>query len=92
MEQIRKYTTPNVQVIIVGNKSDLDSIVSDEEAQEIAKRWEIEYFTTSAKYFDDSNLVFNAITRKVYGAAFGVENDRALKILPQQYKKNQFAD
>ena len=54
---------PNIQMVLVGNKSDLDHVVENEEANVFAyDHGNIGYFETSAK--DNTNIaeVFNHIT------------------------------
>lgn len=92
MEQISTFATPSVQVIIVGNKSDLNYVVTDEEAQEKADRWGTQYISTSAKNFEDANLIFETISRKIYDGGLGIVKQEAVKIEPRLgflYRENE---
>jgi small GTP-binding protein len=53
-------STP-IDVILVGNKSDLDRAVSREEAEALAKKFQIPYFETSAKQATNVDAAFQAL-------------------------------
>ena len=48
--EVEKYAGPNIPMIIIGNKSDLESkrLVSKEEAANLAKNYNCQHFETSA--------------------------------------------
>ena len=92
IEQISTHGAPNVKAIIVGNKSDLENVVSDEEAQEKAERWGTQYISTCARNFDDANLIFETITRKVYDGGAGILKSEAVSVEPRLgvlYRENE---
>ena len=63
MDQIHKLAPPDVRVILVGNKSDLESErkVSFEDGQVMAQKYGIKFFETSAKTGDHIEELFTRI-------------------------------
>lgn len=49
IDSIKDASTDTIDVILVGNKADLDRAVTKEEAQELATQSGIKYYETSAK-------------------------------------------
>ena len=49
IDSIKEASTDPVDMILVGNKADLERAVTREEAEEMAQRYGIKYFETSAK-------------------------------------------
>lgn len=65
-----------IDVILVGNKSDLERAVSKEEAQNLADQYKIQYFETSAKENNNVEQAFlelatMALRRRLNGAGRG---------------------
>eukprot|EP01084_Bolivina_argentea_P284695 487989_1 len=56
MRNIEQHTTSNVQLVLIGNKCDLneDRVISLEQGQQVAKEYSVEFFETSAK--SDQNV------------------------------------
>lgn len=55
-----------LELIIIGNKSDLDGrVVSEYELKEKADKYNIKYYVTSAKKFDATNIPFNILAQDV---------------------------
>lgn len=75
--------------LLVGNKSDLENVVSDEEAHEKAKEWGTEYISASAKYYDSVKFVFETFARKIYEAKMNPRSNRSFKLQlhPKRRKK-----
>ena len=53
---------PNIQMVLVGNKSDCDHVVKKDDAQAIADNYQINYFETSALNGSNINDVFKYLT------------------------------
>ncbi|EAY02466.1 small GTP-binding protein, putative [Trichomonas vaginalis G3] len=49
IEELHKFCTEEVPIYIVGNKSDLKSVVSEEQAHSLADQYHAKYALTSAK-------------------------------------------
>lgn len=60
LQEVERYAGDNVQILLVGNKCDLESDrkVSTEEAKEFAEQHSLEYFETSAKDASNVDLAF----------------------------------
>ena len=79
--EIKALAQPDVAIILVGNKLDLSHRrkVSQEEAVEYAKRYELPFFETSALYCTNVNVVFKELlvrtTRKA-DSNFDIKKER----------------
>jgi GTPase SAR1 family protein len=62
-----KAEDPNLPIILIGNKSDLQSQrkISQEEAVALAQKWNIEYIETSAKTRENVDKAFSEIFVKI---------------------------
>jgi len=67
IENIYKYSRPDVSMVLVGNKSDLDSIriVSSRRGLELADEFRIGFFETSAKDNINVNEAFACLIQEV---------------------------
>ena len=65
-EDIRRYVDANINIIIVGNKSDLvnEIVVSEEDLKNVANQYGFSYLLTSAKTGENVNDVFQYIAYK----------------------------
>lgn len=65
--QIKTYSWDNAQVVLVGNKSDMQSerVVSYERGQHFANQLGLEFFETSAKENVNVKEVFNSLVDKI---------------------------
>ena len=63
--EVEKYAGPNIPMIIIGNKSDLESkrLVSKEEAANLAKNYNCQHFETSAKNDSGVETAFLELTK-----------------------------
>ena len=67
MGEVRKFAKPNVIILLVGNKKDLEEnwVVSTEEGKKMAEFYGIDFFETSAKETINIDECFKSISRKV---------------------------
>ena len=54
IDSIKDASTDSIDVILIGNKCDLERAVTREEAEDLAAQYKIKYFETSAK--DNTNV------------------------------------
>ena len=65
-KELQNHGSPNMVMALVGNKSDLQKVVSTETAREFASRHHLIFYEISAKTGENVNALFNEIARKVY--------------------------
>jgi len=67
LNEITKWASKNVNKLLVGNKSDLDSqrVVTFEQGQEFAKSMGMEYIETSAKNSTNVDEAFLMLIRQI---------------------------
>ena len=65
LDSIREHNDPDTPVIIIGNKADLKWEVNKEDAQNYAKRHDLDIFFTSAKTGENINEAFTSIANLV---------------------------
>jgi small GTP-binding protein len=65
MESIEEGASETVQMVLIGNKIDLDRLVSEEEGNDLAEEYGIPYFETSAKEDIGIDEAFDRLTRSV---------------------------
>jgi len=70
MEDLKNQVDQKTIFLLLGNKSDLEPVVSTEEAQEIAEKHGMRYIETSALNNDQISMAFELIIREI---ALGVE-------------------
>jgi len=71
LEDCRKYSNPNIVIMLIGNKCDLEEkrAVSREEGEEFAKAHGLFFLETSAKTDANVDEAFIATARKIYEKA-----------------------
>ncbi|KAL4474715.1 hypothetical protein ABPG72_002308 [Tetrahymena utriculariae] len=65
ISEVESYAEKNVELLLIGNKSDLDRQVSTQSAQEYAKSKNMEFFECSAKTSDSVQQAFLTLARKL---------------------------
>ncbi|KAM3142557.1 hypothetical protein pb186bvf_005459 [Paramecium bursaria] len=74
IKQIKNHACENVQMIIIGNKCDLDGRqVTTEEGLTLAKEYKVEFFEASAKDGLNINQSFQTIAKKVKDSFLNVK-------------------
>lgn len=83
INDLNALCAPNAFIILVGNKSDLadDRAVSENEAQETAKRYNVEYLETSAK---NGSNVEEAFVRLGQGILRGTKEKKIEPVKPAE--------
>lgn len=81
IESIKDSTTDVIDVILVGNKSDLERKVSVEEAEETARQFGVKYFETSAREDKNINEAFDYLATKAYRRLKASENNQANQVI-----------
>ena len=69
LKELRENATPNIKIILVGNKCDLESDreVKKEEAKEFAKKYKLDFcYEVSAKEGINVEQLFVKITKLMY--------------------------
>ncbi|EGR28722.1 Ras family protein, putative [Ichthyophthirius multifiliis] len=69
ISEVESYAEKNVEVLLIGNKIDLNAQVSNEKAKEYAKNKNMEFFEASAKTSDTVQLAFLTLTRNLIANA-----------------------
>lgn len=66
MDEVGRYRTHSVYIILAGSKCDLtDRVVTKDEAEQLAAKYNILYFETSAKKYINVNTVFEEIAQEL---------------------------
>lgn len=92
LNECKEMCTRNVQVVLIGNKTDLDTkrVVSTEQGKQYAKDNEIDYFETSALTGEGVKEVFDFVVKSLISNAEyeEEENNKAKGINLKESKNN----
>lgn len=82
METINKYTPSNLATILVGNKSDCEKerVISYEEGQALAEKFNILFKETSAMKGTGVNEVFTSLTCEIFKKGGAVPSSQGVKL------------
>jgi len=71
LEDCRKYSNPNIVIMLIGNKCDLEEkrVVSREEGEQFAKNHQLFFLETSAKTTENVDEAFIATAKHIYEKA-----------------------
>ena len=93
-----KGDNPDMPLVLVGNKLDLESkrVITTEEAQIIAKHYDMQYFEVSAKTGENVHNAFEALIKEIYenmdkeklGIGIRAHFSKENELLLNQPKKN----
>eukprot|EP00826_Nyctotherus_ovalis_P055679 TRINITY_DN741_c0_g2_i3.p1 TRINITY_DN741_c0_g2~~TRINITY_DN741_c0_g2_i3.p1 ORF type:complete len:209 (-),score=64.95 TRINITY_DN741_c0_g2_i3:195-821(-) len=91
MENIRECTSPDIAICLVANKSELtdERVVTAEEGKEIAKKYGMEYYETSARLNKNVKEAFEAVITKAHKKRSDEPNKGSFRIVtdPDPKKK-----
>ena len=83
----------DVNIILVGNKSDLDEqVVSDNEIKTVAFQYGLKYFITSAKELDTTSIAFNILAQDVLFRIKNEPNHNMAGIRDLTHQKNKYVN
>ncbi len=71
-----KKSNKTLPIILIGNKSDLEREIGEEEGRKKAEELEIDFYETSALTGENVNEVFNAMLNKVFENDVEVEEEK----------------
>jgi len=68
IDSVKQDADPNAQIILIGNKADLDSDyqITEDEIDNISMRYNIKYFETSARELDNTSIAFNILGQDIF--------------------------
>jgi small GTP-binding protein len=68
IDSVKQDADPNAEIILIGNKADLDSDyqVTEDEIDEIRMRYDLKYFETSAHELDTTSCAFNILGQDIF--------------------------
>ena len=66
IDSVRQICSDTVEIVLVGNKSDMDHYVSRDEIETLTSRYDLPYIETSAKDGTNINEAFELITNNIY--------------------------
>ena len=94
VEECQKYNNPNIHLVLVGNKNDLEDkrVINKEEGEELALKFQMKFFESSAKTGNNINNIFldacKIINRNINNGLYDFEKQTCgVKMCKMNYKK-----
>lgn len=86
LSEVESYAEKNVEILLIGNKSDLEKKVPTNVAKEFAQSKNMEFFETSAKTADSVQTAFITLARKLMSKREALNKPK--QYAPSQTSKN----
>jgi len=91
IEELNIFLPQKIPLVIAGNKADLPNrVVTDAQAEELAKKYATKYFYTSAKTGENTEEMFKYLAQEIVAKKPKKETRKGMVLkLPQQTKKDK---
>ena len=68
IDSIKQDADPSVEIILIGNKSDLESDyqITEDDIDNICREYDLKYFETSARELDSTSIAFNILGQDIF--------------------------
>lgn len=65
LPEVKRYADPNAEIVLVGNKSDLDQVVNETEINEFTQKYQLKSYKISAKSGEGVDALFEGLCRRL---------------------------